>query len=123
MFSEQQLKNIFNKTNGHCHFCGDKIIFEKYGVRDIENINGVWEVDHIYQKAKGGETSIKNCLAACYKCNRLRWHRLGEEIRDLIFFGLIVKSEIKKDTVCGKRIVKLKEKRLKNNEKRRRKLK
>ena len=84
MFSEQQLQAIFKKTNGHCHFCGDNVTFDKYGIKSIEDADGVWEVDHIHQKGKGGNKSIENCLPACYKCNRLRWHRCGDEIRELM---------------------------------------
>ena len=121
MFSNEQLKKIFERTDGHCHFCGDILIFEKYGYKDINDLDGAWESDHIIQKAKGGNKNENNCLPACVRCNRLRWHYKGNDLRDLIFLGIIVKDEIKKNSKIGEEIFILKEKREKLNEKRRRK--
>ena len=50
MFTNPDLRIIFDKTNGHCHFCGDALIFHKYGLKNIEDINGSWEADHVIQK-------------------------------------------------------------------------
>ena len=121
MYSNENLKIIFNNTFGHCHFCGDPLNFEKYGCKEIENIEGAWEADHIHQKAKGGRIDESNCLPACVRCNRLRWHRKGNELREVILLGLIAKKEIKKNSIIGKQILELKDKRLQENKKRRRK--
>ena len=120
MFSDTQLAEVFGRTKGHCHFCGDPLIFDSYGKADNEE--GTWEIDHVIQKGKGGSKDASNCLAACIKCNRLRWHRTGQAVRDLLMYGLIVRDEIKKGTQIGKTIEDLKEKRLKANLNRRRKL-
>jgi 5-methylcytosine-specific restriction endonuclease McrA len=122
MYSNEKLKIIFNNTFGHCHFCGDPLNFEKYGCKEIENIEGAWEADHIHQKAKGGRIDESNCLPACVRCNRLRWHRKGNELREVILLGLIAKKEIKKNSIIGKQILELKSKRLQENKKRRRKI-
>jgi len=29
MFTKNKIKEIFSKTKGHCHFCGDPLILEK----------------------------------------------------------------------------------------------
>jgi len=42
-----------DRTEGHCHFCGDGLVFEKYGVNDINNLDGAWEADHVIQRGKG----------------------------------------------------------------------
>lgn len=118
MFSNDQLLNIFNRTKGHCHFCGDQLSYYRYGKPEM--MKGSWEIDHIIQKAKGGAKDSSNCLAACVKCNRLRWHRTGREVRELLLFGLIAKDEIRKSTPFGIEIKKLKLKRDKANLKRRR---
>jgi hypothetical protein len=76
---ESYLRQIWEKTHGHCHFCGDLVEFEKRGWKDGD-LNGYWEVDHVIQKGKGGSKSFENCLPACTRCNRLRWHRHGEEV-------------------------------------------
>ena len=113
------LKLIFSRTSGHCHFCGDSLIFGKRGLKDCKNENGAWELDHVIQKDKGGRTAADNYLPACVRCNRLRWHRKGKDLRELLLLGLIAAGEIKKGTETGKRIQELKEKRTKENKKRR----
>lgn len=113
-----QLRETWEKTNGHCHFCGDPVEFEKRGWHDGD-LSGYWEVDHVIQKDKGGHDSKDNYLPACTRCNRLRWHRTGDKIRELLLLGLIAKDEIKKGTNTGKALVKLRGKRLLNNSKRR----
>lgn len=113
-----QLREIWAKTNGHCHFCGDSVEFEKRGWRDGD-LSGYWEVDHVIQRDKGGHDSKENCLPACTRCNRLRWHRTGDKIRELLLLGLIANDEIKKGTKMGNALVELREKRLIKNSRRR----
>ena len=71
------------------------------------------------QRDKGGPDVTENCLAACTRCNRLRWHRTGGEIRELIFLGLIARDQIRKDNEIGRTLEELKKKRLEENERRR----
>lgn len=120
MFSHNSLQAIFLRTGGHCHFCGDPLLLEKYGCKDINNLEGAWEADHVIQRAKGGKKEEDNCLAACVRCNRLRWHRKGNAMRELLLLGLIAKDQIKKSSPIGKAISDLMVKRLTGNEKRRR---
>jgi len=120
MLSNKNLKEVFDKTKGHCHFCGDVVVFKKYGCKDVNKLAGAWEADHVIQKGKGGSEKAENCLPACVRCNRLRWHRKGEELRKLILLGLIAKDEIKKKTSIGKILKVLEQKRVKSNKKRRR---
>jgi len=115
---EKQLHQIWDKTQGHCHFCGDAVEFEKRGWRDGD-LTGYWEVDHVIQKGKGGSKSVENCLPACTRCNRLRWHRQGEAVRELLFLGLIARDEIAKSTSVGRVLAQLKDKRLAQNKLRR----
>lgn len=120
MFSSKVLQEIFNRTDGHCHFCGDPVILDKYGCKDINEVKGAWEADHVIQRGKGGSKFADNCLPACVQCNRLRWHRKGNEIRELIIYGLIAKNEIKKSSSIGEALKQLKTRRIKANIKRRR---
>jgi len=62
MFSDSQLKMIFGKTEGHCHFCGDPLLWAKYAAADASP--GAWEIDHVIQKGKGGKKAFSNCLPA-----------------------------------------------------------
>jgi 5-methylcytosine-specific restriction endonuclease McrA len=120
MLSDAQLAEIFSRTKGHCHFCGDPLVLDSSAKTDHDE--GAWEIDHVIQKGKGGSNGLSNCLAACIKCNRLRWNRSGQEVRDLLLYGLIARDEIKKKTQIGEAIEGLKEKRLLANQNRRRKL-
>lgn len=120
MFTDIQLQQIFSKTKGHCHFCGDKLNFGRYGLKGRRKVKGTWEADHVIQKAKGGSKSHENCLPACVKCNKLRWHRKGSNLIELIEIGLIGKSEIKTGTKYGKIIKQKLLLRKRDNSKRRR---
>jgi 5-methylcytosine-specific restriction endonuclease McrA len=114
----KQLRQIWEKTSGHCHFCGDPVEFENRGWKDGD-LTGYWEVDYVIQKGKGDSKSVENCLAACTRCNRLRWHRQGEAVRELFFLGLLARDEIAKSTATGKMLAQLREKRLAQNKLRR----
>ena len=120
MFSNQQLREVFERTTGHCHFCGDKLSLEHYGDGTGEELVGAWEADHVIQRGKGGSKSAANCLPACVRCNRLRWHRKGKQLRELLLLGLVAYDEIKKRTEIGKKISALKKLRLERNKSRRR---
>lgn len=93
----QQKRVIWLKTNGHCHFCGKKLIFSaKRGSR------GRWHVDHVLQKARGGVCDISNYLPICRECNRLRWHFDSRKIRRIFRYGEIAINEVRKGTTLGK---------------------
>jgi HNH endonuclease len=77
--------------------------------------DGHWEVDHVIQRDKGGAETSENCLPACTRCNRLRWHRTGDGIRDLLLLGVIAVKEIKDRTPTGKQLERLKKTRLDRN--------
>ena len=115
--TEKQLRLIYDKTNGHCHFCGDPVVFEKRGWAD--NLDGHWEVDHVIQQHKGGKVDLDNCLPACTRCNRLRWHRSGDEVRELLEFGLVARQQVKLNTELGRRLIELRAKRKARNRSRR----
>lgn len=69
--NEKNLRSIFEKTQGHCHFCGDPIIFERRGWKDGD-LEGYWEVDHVIQLDKGGSPSSENCLPRLYSLQPLK---------------------------------------------------
>ncbi|MDD4286789.1 MAG: HNH endonuclease signature motif containing protein [Candidatus Peribacteraceae bacterium] len=121
MFTGNALALIFQKTEGHCHFCGDPLILKKYGCKNINDLNGAWEADHVIQRAKGGKKEADNCLPACVYCNRLRWNRKGDNLREVLLLGLIAKDQMKKSSPIGKTLTGLMMKRLTSNERRRRK--
>ena len=114
--TDKQKREIYDKTKGHCHFCGDPVVFEKRGFPKGQDLTGYWELDHVIQKHKGGSKDAKNCLAACTKCNRLRWMRTGDELRDLLFLGLIATDEVNEPaSATGRALVQLRNKRVAKN--------
>ena len=123
MNRKRVLQRIWEKTNGHCHFCGDPVKLEKRGYAPKGSLLGYWETDHVIQRGKGGALSQDNCLPACTQCNRLRWHHKGNRLRELLALGLIAKDEIKKKSQIGKMLLDLKRKRSLQNTKRRVRLK
>ena len=116
--TETQYRKIWSKTNGHCHFCGDPVSLRKRGYRR-QRADGCWEVDHVSQRARGGATFVENCLPACTACNRLRWHRSGAELREILRLGLIAKREMEAFTTTGKRLIVLTHRQMKLNQRRR----
>jgi hypothetical protein len=116
--TERQLREIWKKTDGHCHFCGDPVSLRKRGYRR-QRADGCWEVDHVIQRRRGGSVSSENCLPACTSCNRLRWHRRGAAIRELLVLGIIARHEIDKLTETGKELVKLRAAQLRRTARRR----
>jgi 5-methylcytosine-specific restriction endonuclease McrA len=112
------LRVIFEKTNGHCHFCGDPIAFEHRGWSRLPD--GHWEVDHVAQRGKGGGASVENCLPACTMCNRLRWSRTGNDLRELLLMGLVALDEVRKGSELGRQLLVRRDHRLERNRARRR---
>jgi 5-methylcytosine-specific restriction endonuclease McrA len=101
--ADVSLRAVFAKTQGRCHFCGDKLRLELYGKRGGVR-PGAWVIDHVIQRKRGGKDDIENFLPICPKCNHLRWHRRGENLRELLVLGLVAKDEVKKDTRLGAEI-------------------
>ena len=116
--TKAQLRAVWEKTAGHCHFCGDPVDFQRRGYRS-ERIDGSWEVDHVVQRAKGGAMKIENCLPACTRCNRLRWHRRGAALRHLLELGMIARREVDRITDLGEKLIVLRSKQERQNAKRR----
>ena len=55
--TKQQLNEIVQKTDGHCHFCGDKVSFERRGCRSDAVRRGVVRLNvslwDVVQQTKG----------------------------------------------------------------------
>ena len=101
---EAELERIFQKTRGHCHFCGDRLVFKNRGYNRIgEKWVGHWEADHVVQRSRNGSAREENYLPACTRCNRLRWNRRGRDLRELLLIGLIGVQEMSKRSANGRR--------------------
>jgi len=116
-------QKVFDKTQGHCHFCGDPINLESYGLKkknaDDEFEKGSWEIDHVVPRANGGKDNIENLLPACKACNGLRWFRKGTAIHRIMLLGILAVEEIDKKSDVGSKMDSIYAKRKKTNVERR----
>lgn len=55
--SAKERKQVYDKCNGHCAYCGGEIPFRGF------------QVDHIKPLYLGGTDTMDNMLPACRKCN------------------------------------------------------
>jgi len=79
-YSEEDLKRIYNKTNGNCTFCEIKLSYTNYGSKNI-CAKGAWEVDHGNPESKGGADDFRNFQPACSLCNREKSDKITTEFR------------------------------------------
>ncbi len=114
---------VYLRTNGKCHFCGEDLVFESYGLKkknaDDEFEKGSWEIDHVVPRANGGKDNIENLLPACKACNGLRWFRKGTAIHRIMLLGILAVEEIDKKSDVGSKMDSIYAKRKKTNVERR----
>src|SRR3989344_191430 len=110
VITQSERKIVYAKTGGHCHFCGEQLVF---GAKRGEK--GRWNVDHVAPLAHGGRDFIENYLPICGTCNRLRWFFPSEKIRELFQYGTIAYREIRKKTKLGDKFYELYTMQLKRN--------
>lgn len=73
-FDVATINAVYDKTNGHCYYCGKRLAFKNYG--QLGN-HGAWEIDHSKPKSKGGTDYLRNLVPACTFCNRDKSVRHG----------------------------------------------
>jgi len=62
-------RDIYNKYNGHCAYCGKKIEFDDM------------TIDHIIPSSKGGANTLENTIPSCQLCNNQKADKSIEEFR------------------------------------------
>lgn len=77
-FTDDELSEIYDKSDGYCRYCGKKLAFTNYG-RLGER--GAWEVDHSVPRSRGGTDYLRNLVPACVDCNRDKGPRTGKSYR------------------------------------------
>lgn len=91
-FSKKERERVYNKTNGHCAYCGESIDY-----KDMQ-------IDHINPVHLGGGNEDTNLLPACRSCNHYK-HTLGlEEFRAYI---QSITVRLARDNVTFKNAVRL----------------
>lgn len=69
----EKLKQAVLKRDGYrCRYCGVR--------------SKAFHIDHVYPFSKGGETSMKNLVAACPECNLKKHNSLGIFPKPIGFF-------------------------------------
>lgn len=77
-YSFSQLARIYNKTNGHCYYCGVELIIPE--INSIKTPNAFC-VDHFLPVADGGTNRIDNLVPSCRQCNLSKGIKTIEEFR------------------------------------------
>ena len=65
-------REIYNKYNGHCAYCGKKLNFDDM------------TLDHIHPQSKGGKSNINNIYPCCHLCNNQKGNKSIEEFRQYL---------------------------------------
>lgn len=107
VLTPSERKEVWLKTRGICHVCGDSA-----GKR--------WQADHVVPHKLGGKRTIDNYLPICRECNRLRWSHRPKVIRLIIRMGVYAKNQIRHETPFGDAMIQLVLGRLGTNRRRRR---
>ncbi len=64
-FTEDVVRNAFEKVNGYCQICGKKLI---YANRGNALGRGGWDAKHIKPVSEGGKDEVRNCMILCMDC-------------------------------------------------------
>lgn len=59
---------VFRRDRWRCQYCGTNLTKSSA------------TIDHVFPESKGGETSYRNCVAACRKCNHRKAFKSAEEV-------------------------------------------
>lgn len=66
-YSQERLRQIYDKNLGYCWHCSKKLSFINYGA---VGFRGAWEVDHGKPRSRGGTDHLNNLHPSCIPCNR-----------------------------------------------------
>lgn len=69
IYTQRELRRIYDRTTGYCHICRKKLAFKNYG---CPARRAPWEVEHSTPRARAGTDSYANLYAACISCNRIK---------------------------------------------------
>lgn len=88
IYSKDERKIIYDKSNGHCELCGHRLL--------LENMT----LDHIIPLSMGGEDSMENLQASCFVCNQFKSNILPDDFMNRIIKIFLYQTEKK----CSKKM-------------------
>lgn len=71
-YSFKKRIQIYQKTNGHCSYCGNPL--------SLDN----WAMEHMNPKLKNGTDKIENLTPSCHSCNSKKNRKTVDEFRDYL---------------------------------------
>lgn len=77
-YTKEELRKIYDRTEGRCHICRKQLAFKNYGA---PGERGAWEVEHSVPRAKGGSNRRQNLYPAHVTCNRAKGSRSTSQAR------------------------------------------
>ena len=81
VFSEDVVKNAFDKVNGYCQICGKKLIFNSRGNAEAR---GAWEARNIKPVSEGGKDEVRNCMILCHRTGDKEILMNGNEMHSIL---------------------------------------
>ncbi len=73
-FGDAEVRAIFSRSGGLCHFCGAQIVWEMRRRHEGSVPDGAWEIDHYDGNPEND--GAENLNAACFWCNRAKMREL-----------------------------------------------
>lgn len=78
-WTKQERKQIYEKYNGHCAYCGIKIKPQEM------------QVDHIVALRRGGADSIENANPSCRMCNQYKDTLTLDSFKNWLLAGVVTR--------------------------------
>lgn len=82
-YSREERKIIYNKSNGRCELCGQRL--------SLENMT----LDHIIPLSMGGKDDMENLQATCLACNQFKSNILPDDFMEKIIKIFLYQTEKK----------------------------
>lgn len=80
--TQQERREIWNKTNRRCGYCGVRVRFEEM------------QIDHMRPLARGGSNRESNLMCSCAYCNEYKAARTVEQFRHAVKYSVqVLESE------------------------------
>lgn len=75
-------KEVWDKTNGHCWYCGIQLIIRDEHDPDSRLLSRQWfALDHVMPRTLGGSNDASNLVPVCLICNSTKNNKNLEQYR------------------------------------------